>query len=337
MIKFPSIEQFKNVIHEVTSDTRYSGKDESGKAIYNNVQLPVLTFFGTTKTHGSNGGISYYKLSDKIIAQSRSRQLSLDHDNLGFCAYVLKHEDYWKNLCKNIVKEYDSVTLFGEWAGPGIQSGVAVSLIPNKIFIIFSILFKKGDENYWVDTCGLKEYLPDDINIVNAYNVEQFGLWEISIDFNSPALIQNTLIDITDSIEKECPVGKYFGISSIGEGIVFSFNLEHKVYRFKVKGEKHSNSKVKTLAPIDEEAYNNAREFAKNYVTQSRLEQGIFYLKNELDLDIEIKNLGAFIKWVTDDVFKEESKNIAENDLDAKKVAKEIGNIARIWFMKNHT
>jgi len=52
MIPYPSIEQFKNCIKQVANDTRYAGKDENGKAIYNNNSLPTLTFTGTTKIHG---------------------------------------------------------------------------------------------------------------------------------------------------------------------------------------------------------------------------------------------------------------------------------------------
>ena len=117
---------------------------EDNKVIYNNDPLPVLNFIGTAKVHGSNAGITYYKSTDKLIAQSRTRQLSLDHDNMGFYSYVLKNESYWKHLCWDLIKKtnYDSVTIFGEWCGPGIQSGVAVSKLPKKIFIIFSIRFK---------------------------------------------------------------------------------------------------------------------------------------------------------------------------------------------------
>lgn len=337
MISFPSIESFKSLISEVTNDARYVGKDELNKPIFNNVPLPTLEFIATTKIHGTNSSISYNKNTDKLSAQSRNRVLSLEHDNMGFCSYVLKHEYYWKNLCKEIVKDYDSVTIFGEWAGSGIQSGVAVSKIPEKIFVIFSILFKIADKNIWVNVLDLGKYLPNCLPNINSYNITNFGTWTFTIDFNHPEMVQNKLIELTNEIEKECPVGKYFGISGIGEGIVLSHSLGYKVYQFKVKGTKHSNSKMKVLAPVNEEEYKNVQDFVNNYVTESRLQQGIFWLQNEMELTVDIKNLGVFIKWVIGDVFKEESNNIAENNLDAKKVAKEIGNIARDFFMKNYT
>jgi hypothetical protein len=51
-IKYPSIEQFKNVIKRVACDYRYAGKDENGYHIYNNEPLPTLEFIATTKVHG---------------------------------------------------------------------------------------------------------------------------------------------------------------------------------------------------------------------------------------------------------------------------------------------
>ena len=43
MIKFPSIEQFRNVIRHVQTHARFAGKDENGDAIYD-VWFPGLTY-----------------------------------------------------------------------------------------------------------------------------------------------------------------------------------------------------------------------------------------------------------------------------------------------------
>jgi len=48
MIKFPSIEQFRNVIRHVQTHARFVGKDENGDAIYDHSKpLPTLKFRGT--------------------------------------------------------------------------------------------------------------------------------------------------------------------------------------------------------------------------------------------------------------------------------------------------
>jgi hypothetical protein len=66
-----------------------------------------------------------------------------------------------------------------------------------------------------------------------------------------PQLVQNTLSELTMAVEEECPVAKAFGFS--GVGIVWSVNVNGTIHRFKVKGELHSSSKVKTLASVDVE------------------------------------------------------------------------------------
>lgn len=336
MIPYPSIEQFKNCIKQVTNDTRYAGKDENGKAIYNNNSLPTLTFTGTCKIHGSNASIVYN--GDKLIAQSRQRELSVLSDNHGFCAFTIKNEKLLKNFCELIIGKNDTVVVYGEWFGKGINSNVAVNELDKK-FAIFGIKFISGADHIWVEGIGLDEFffglgieVINELNNNDIYYITQFGVWQIDIDFNHPELVQNEVIKITNDIEKECPVGKYFGISGIGEGCVFSHNGEH-FYQWKSKGQLHSVSKVKSLAPIDEEMYNNIKEFAETYTNEARLEQGLSVLRDELLLEPIDKNTGAFIKWVVQDIIKEEKNNIAENGFDFKKVSQEISKIASKWYL----
>ena len=333
MIKYPSIGQFKNAIHEVKQKIRFAGIQDD-IAIYNSASLPILTFTGTCKIHGTNSVLKYSK-DGSLTPQSRERELSLLSDNYGFAAYALKHQDFWKMVCSEIIHDNDHVVIFGEWAGQGIQAGVAVSQLPKR-FYIFGINFvKDGIKDFWVDCNDLNKYVPECINEkVGAYVISQFPMWSIDIDFNSPELIQNRLIELTEDVERECPVGKYFGISSTGEGIVWAHSSELGHFSFKTKGEKHQNSKVKTLAPIDEEAYTQAREFAETYTTEARMEQGIFVLRSEMMLEPEMKNLGAFIRWICSDIIKEEQNSIVQNDLNPKKIAQEISKIARNWFIQ---
>lgn len=125
-----------------------------------------------------------------------------------------------------------------------------------------------------------------------------------------------------------------FNYSTCGEGVVFSHNNDH-FYQFKVKGEKHQNSKVRTLAPVDEEMLKGAKEFADNFVTEARLQQGIQVMQSELLLEPTPENTGHFIKWIVNDIFKEERENMLANNLDPKKVAREIGTLARIWYLNS--
>ena len=50
------------------------------------------------------------------------------------------------------------------------------------------------------------------------------------------------MIEITEAVENECPVGKHFGVSGVGEGVVWTCVSEgwnDSGTWFKVKGEAH--------------------------------------------------------------------------------------------------
>lgn len=317
MKKYPSIEQFRNVIRRVKELHDYKGKDENGNNIYQHTEnYPILKFEGTVKLHGTNAGIVKYK--DRFEFQSRERVLSLNQDNAGFMTYMIDKD--LDNLF-SIFEFNESVVIYGEWCGGNIQKGVALNGLP-KMFIIFGV--KVDDE--WVD-------LPTNLHLneINIYNILQFKTFEIEIDFNKPEDIQNTIIDLTIEVENTCPVGKFFGKEGIGEGIVFTCK-SNKDLKFKSKGEKHSSSKVKVLNSVDTEELKSINEFVDYAVTENRLNQGLQYFK-ENGIEIDSKNTGQFLAWVVKDVLKEESDTLANTNLSDKKIKNAIVNRSRIWFL----
>ena len=62
-------------------------------------------------------------------------------------------------------------------------------------------------------------------------------------------------------------------VNMIGEGIVFSTNVNGIIYRMKVKGDKHSKSKVRVLKQVDNEKINNAINTAQKVCKNWRMEQ----------------------------------------------------------------
>lgn len=318
MKKFPSIEQFRSVIRVVKTQHDYQGKDENGEAIYQHLSnYPTLKFKGTVKLHGTNASVVRYK-DGRTEYQSRERVLSLEQDNATFMMSMMP-----KNLdfLFSDIEFSDYCAVYGEWCGGNIQKGVAINGLP-KMFVIFGI---KVDDS-WIE---LPSWKYDNEN--GIYNILQFTTYDVEIDFNNPELIQNKLIEDTLSVEDECPVGKFFGVSGIGEGIVYKCTTNPDLI-FKSKGEKHSVSKVKTLNAVDVEALAGIQEFVDSVVTENRLEQGINYLK-EMGVEVIPKNTGEFLSWIVRDVLKEETDTIVANQFDMKKVKNAIVTKARIYFL----
>jgi|SRR5271157_271706 len=323
MISFTDIGQFREVIRGVKYDTDYRGKDESGSPIYvHDCPYPMLTFRGTVKLHGTNSGIVKYK-EDRFEFQSRERILSLTSDNNGFML-AMKNKDYEKLFEGTDFKNYCAI--FGEWCGGNIQSGVAINGLP-KMFVIFAV---RIDDVYQ----DMEKFKYLKIEEENIYNILQFENYSIGIDFEKPEIAQNQLVEKTRVVETQCPVGAYFGKTGIGEGIVWEYINGDKRYIFKVKGEKHQSSRIKKLVTVDTEEIKGIREFVEYALTESRLKQGIDKLI-ELGKLVDAKSTGDYLRWIYNDIVKEEEDTIVKNGIDVKKIGKEISNKARIWFM-NH-
>lgn len=340
LIKMPSIEQFRNTIKSVERRTNFDGLDENGKAQFTKREQPTLKYRGTVKLHGTNAGIvrRFNTEGEPVFQyQSKERILTLTQDNAGFMLAMSAREDSLGRLFDRIeaaaglTQFIEPITVFGEWAGGNIQNGVAINGLP-KFFAIFAVRVGEGEGSKWFDIEQFKDIeFPDE----GIYNILRFGKWEMDINFERPLESQNALIDITMEIEKQCPAGKHFGNDGIGEGAVWvcvTPGWESSDYWMKIKGEKHSSSKVKTHAPVDVEAIRAANDFVDYAVTESRLVQGAQYVVRELGKPFDMTSMGDFIRWVYGDVIKEETDTIVANQLDPKKLGGPISNKARVWF-----
>jgi hypothetical protein len=341
MIKFPSIEQFRSVVSNISRQFNFVGLDETGEAIYDHtLPKPTLTFTGSVKLHGTNAAVCYNSIGG-LWAQSRENIITIEKDNAGFAFFVESNKDALNKLFREIQEKtsvsYDAntVTIYGEWCGGNIQKGVGISKL-EKSFFIFGLKVSpiveddeelKNKPAFWVDHSYLRS------NESKIYNINDFQTYSIDIDFNMPQLIQNTLSELTIAVEEECPVAKAFGHSGIGEGIVWSCNYKDIVYRFKVKGEKHSASKVKVLASVDVDKLNSIKEFIEYAVTESRFNQALENIFPNGE-PIDVKKMGDLIRWVVMDVTKEEMDTMVENNIEPKDVNKYVSSKVREMFFK---
>lgn len=313
VIKFGSIGQFRNFIKTM----QYLGWRK-------------INLIGTVKIHGTNSSVGLDLKDNSLFYQSRNRVLSLDDDNYDFAKYIEDNKSEFLKIFDEIknkinTEKYDSIIIYGELAGKGIQNKVAVSQI-DRFFAPFSIVGVNKDT---VNQLDVKLSVNESIRF---YPVETFGVYNVQLDLDNVHLAQQEVKDLTINVENECPVGKYFGVSGTGEGIVFTD--ETKQYSFKSKGEKHSVSKVKVIANVDIEKINKIKDFVDYSVTENRLNQGIEYLK-EMNKELDISSIGDFLRWLANDVLKEEQDVIIENGLDndLKAIMKSVSSKGRTWFM----
>ena len=336
MIKYPSTDQFRNAIRDVTHSARYKGMDAEGNAeFYKDYEmtLPTLRFTGTIKVHGTNANLAFNDV-DGMWIQSRKNIITMENDNAGYAFFVESiGEEAFKNMFKRYYDQIDTstntVSVYSEWAGRSIHKGVAVNNL-DKMMYVFGVKVTPNDEevaSYWIDIGE------DDFDNDKVHNIKKFGTYDIDIDFNDPSIAQNAIIEMTLGVEDECPVGKFFGFSGVGEGLVFThLRDDGSVIRFKSKGKKHSVSNTKTLAPIDVEKLRSVQEFVNYAVTDNRLEQGIDAVFTSEGIDPDMPDTGKLLKWMNSDICKEEMDVLVENNLEFRDVVKAVSREVVAWF-----
>jgi hypothetical protein len=361
LIKFPSIEQFRNVVKSVRD-----------RAKYHNVPLPILKFNGSVKLHGTNAGVVKDIYTGEIWMQSREQIITPDADNAGFARFMTENPalSVLMNIAAGVYGNTkfvagDRIAIYGEWCGGSIQKKVALNQL-EKMFVIFGIRVipardeEEFDNSYWftpeqlIDVIdGLGRETSDECKI---YCIQKFPTFEVEIDFSRPDVIQNHLIELTTEVEKQCPVGKAFGVEGVGEGIVWrcvsEWNFKGDVNNdgnltdvtlivpkirttdlvFKVKGEKHSDTKVKKLVTVDPVKMNSIHEFASSTVTDHRLEKMIELMTQDGN-ELDVKNTGIFLGLVGRDILKEEGDTLDASGLERKEVMPVINTLARQWFL----
>lgn len=335
-ISYPKIQQFRNIISNINREITFIGLDENGEAVYDpSILKPTLTFKGTVKLHGTNAGVCYNE-KDGFWVQSRQNIITPEHDNAGFAFFAENNKSIFLEMFKSIKDYYtldnlnNTISIYGEWAGKGIQKGVGISEIDKSFFIFGVKISNLNDENfkaYWIPSTGLSS------PVAKIYNVEDFKTFSIDVDFNMPQISQNKFAEITEEVERECPIAKALGVDNgIGEGVVWKVEYKGSNHMFKVKGDKHSVTKVKKLANVDVEKLNSIQEFVTYSMTENRFNQG---LENIFpDNNIDIKKLGDLIRWVINDIISEEMDTMFKNKLQPSDVNKYISQAVKEMFFK---
>lgn len=348
-VNYPDIEQYRNIVREI----KYLANK------YTN-PLPKLKVMASEKIHGTN--MAFCINENEYWFQSRNSILTSDPELMykegfinidkfsGFGMFLKNKLDVFKNITSKLAEEYNidlskkTLALFFEFAGGSIQRNSACTGLDRRCFIFQHFMTKEidavADENgyiessKWLETKADGKFISaDDYNIFNIMN---FNIWKFDVDFSNPLVSQNEFIDVVDVLEQESPVGKSFGIEgNVGEGIVCTFTYMDRLFKFKVKGEKHAkgSGKVKTLTPVDIEKINKVKEFSQTIIHDWRFEQGLHEIFGENYIEnLDRTKIGKYIKWVNIDTIKEEKDLIDESDFTTKDVMPIVAQKAKEYF-----
>jgi hypothetical protein len=315
-VKFPSIEKFSDV--NALIKRRFELNDR-----------PTITYRGKVKLHGTNAAIRIDP-DGTVTCFKRTGVCNVENDNAGFANWVAGIKTKFPGF-------HYSYIIYGEWAGPGIQKKVAVSSIEHKTFFVFAIL-DLDSGMVWLDPDQIKHFLGDLPVKVLPWAEGS----EVTIDFRLQSSMEQAMSHIGNLVEACDKIDPYikneFGIEGIGEGFVFTPHYaainfaEYSDLIFKAKGDSHTVSvhEKKASIQIDPAVLEGAAAFAKEFVTPARCEQGV---TEACGGEASMKTMGAFMKWIGQDVQKESVNELEASGLDWKNVSKAVNQQARDWYI----
>lgn len=309
--KFPSIDSFAAVF-------KFMGRQFN----------PAPVAYGAKiKLHGTNGGVRITP-SGVVTAQSRSRDLTPEDDNAGFCKWVDTHAEIWRDAALDY-SDRETVTFFGEWAGKGIQKNDAVTKLDRKYFFLFSV--QVGDTMY-SDLTSFPE-------IENVLVLPWFEA-PFDIDFGNISAVNSHIDRINEQVAKIGEIDPFiqetFDIVGQGEGLVLMPYIgtdrdTFSAMTFKAKSEAHRVNATTKAVSSRPEIPEGVVEFVSMFATEPRFEQGLI---EACDGVADKPKTPLFLKWVNGDVFKESKLQLEELGEEYKTYAPHISKAAANWYIK---
>lgn len=350
LIKFTSIGHFPDVVESIKYASQFIKKDISGNPVFDeSLPIPTVTYIGRPKLHGTCSSLSKKDQDAPIQYQSKEMVVTVERDNSGYAKSMDQVPMQIKEMLFNIVMDCAKsngveikwpITIFGEFCHSKISKKVAIQKC-DPMFVIFSI--RMGDDVDlggkplgWVDVELFKSVKSD---VFRIFNIATFPSYEIKIDFGNPKQALNLLNEYTLQVDKECPVGKQFGVVGAGEGLVWipkdKFK-DHPRYWFKTKGKTHKQNKTRTdteLSSEEQEELNTVKDIVEEFLVEQRLERGIAYL-NESNNPLSKSSTGVFVAFVSGDICKDANKDMIKADVTAKQIKKHSSKIISKWFLR---
>lgn len=353
---YSSIGQFRHVVEKVRRRAEYVGRNAADEPLYDAQRAkPTIAFQGTVKLHGTNAGIDFDLNEGTFRAKSRERYLTVEDDNHGFCAWMESHEGQLElNALMQVLRQqtiYVSLTgftgvcrVYGEWCGNRVNGKTGIGTLPNR-WVVFGVsldipalgtLDQSGYKGVWWNLAPIANELQR-VSPLHAerklFFISDYPTFTLSIDFNEPESALDRLEELTLAVEANCPVAQAMGSQGIGEGIVWASDTQdHGHLVFKTKGMKHKGTKNARIVQVAPEVIESLDAFTAAVLTESRLEQGYDLIVANHGRVTE-DHIGAFLKWIGQDVLKEESDTLEVSGLERKQVMGRINNNAKKWLL----
>lgn len=310
-----------------------------------NLNVNSMEYRAKPKIHGCNCAIGI--TSTAVSTQSRHHKLT-KQAGARVNALVSPNASYFQALFPAVFrlpdlgtvfagKEHTSlaqITLFGEWAGMGVQKFVAVSEVP-KFFAVFSVLFMfaDGQTEVLIEPKVITALLdsvadrPSSLFVLPWVSDLLPGLCPDLFVFDLEAgQISPGLEQIVAEVDRRDPWAEaVFAVQGPGEGLVMYPSSQAVVYwdtlsqfMFKAKGETHQGPKQVVARsglqdPLPSTVEQN--DFVLKEVSNTRILQAVEETKAESKRDTN-----AVADWVWDNIEKEcyaELEELTRNSRDA--------------------
>ena len=260
----------------------------------------TLLYRGTVKIHGTNAAIMQAHAGGAILCQSRNRVLEEGSDNCGFVTFINQRDKVCKALFSRCRLVYGPGTyhIFGEFAGQGVQKDMAISTLP-KFYVLFAVCLN----GQFLDIAKLGTDFG--CHSSNIFNTLDFGEWTLRVSCSSLQCSEVVIKQITDEVCRECPVGRFFGVSGRGEGVVWKSleDVNETKFWFKSKGDDIDPSLIQL--PLGTSLQDCAKMFAETVITKKRIVQGRQMIKDQGKF-----GNAEIVAWVVDDALREEGEHI---------------------------
>ena len=289
-------------------------------------------FANNILVHNSNMAVCYSQ--GELWVQSRNHVRTLLGDQNGMAQFVEATREYWIQIITAHTLGYaldlttHTIVLDCEWAGGNIQKGNAACSGTDKAAYLFDY-FRVVDN---LDDSFM--YLPNgktNNSEHGIYSMAKFSTYNITLDFNKPKECELLLNELALTIEANSPIAAYFDKpDNVGEGAYLWTTYNGEVLRLKAKGLKHGGKpKVKKTNghSLSDDAKVEMEILADKLTPGWRLTQAI----TETEAT-EQKHIGKVLKWVMQDIIKEEQPTLEAAEVEFKQVQGFVASIVKDFY-----